>query len=197
MPIIVSEIFSKKSSIWSDILYNHQFYHADFRWKASVLSENISTSLFNYMQLVFVCTSFYLSIFPSKSSILSIILCSPQIYHTYITWKSSLLYKNISISFFNYILIVLICLSMFLRFFKKVFNFINYVMVSSFYHTYIQFYKLCHVILIFIIHILDENSQFYMKMFPCLFGYILIVFLCLSLYLSFAQINLQFYQLPE
>ena len=104
--------FSKKSSIWSDILYNHQFYHADFRWKASVLSENISTSLFNYIQLVFVCTSFYLSIFPSKSSILSIILCSPQIYHTYITWKSSLLYKNISISFFNYILIVFICLSM-------------------------------------------------------------------------------------
>ena len=59
----------------------------------------------------------------------------------------------------------------------------------------IQFYKLCYIILIFIIHILDENPQFYMKMSPCLL-YVLITFLCLSLYLSFSQINLHFYQLP-
>ena len=39
---------------------------------------------FNYSQIVFVCRSMYLRIFQDKSSILSIILCNLQFYHTYI-----------------------------------------------------------------------------------------------------------------
>ena len=82
MPIIVSNMFSKNFSILSVILGNQQFYHAYFIQKSSFLSGNISTSLFNYILIVFVCCSLYLSFFPSKSSILSIILYNPSFYHT-------------------------------------------------------------------------------------------------------------------
>ena len=55
--------FKKKSLIVSVTLCNPQFYHAYFRWKSSVVSENISTSLFIYILIVFVCWPFYLSFF--------------------------------------------------------------------------------------------------------------------------------------
>ena len=35
-------------------------------------------------------------IFPRKSSILSVILCNPQVYHTYVWWKPSVLSDNMS-----------------------------------------------------------------------------------------------------
>ena len=57
--------------------------------------------------------------FSKKSLILYIILCYSQFYHIYVRWQSSLLYENVSISLFNYIPIVFICLSKYLRFFKK------------------------------------------------------------------------------
>ena len=147
--------FKKKTSILSFTLCNPQFCHAYFRWKSSVLSENITTSLFNYILIVFLCRSLYLSIFPNKSSILSIILCNPQFYHTYVRWKSSVLYKIVSSSFFNNTLVVFVCLSLYLSFcFPK----------------YLQFYKLSYVILNFNIHMLDENLQFYQKMSLFLFS---------------------------
>ena len=148
-------VFSKISKILSFILCNPQFYHAYIRWKISIPSENVSTSLFNYILIVFVCRSLYLSIFPNKSSILSIILCNPQFYHTYVRWKSSVLYKNVSSSFFNNTLVVFVCLSLYLSFcFPK----------------YLQFYKLSHVILNFNIHMLDENFQFNQQMSLFLFS---------------------------
>ena len=83
-------VFSKKCKFISVILCNPHFYHAYFTWKSSVLSENISTSLFNCLLIVFVCRSLYLSVFTNKSSILSIISCNPQFSHTYVRWRSSL-----------------------------------------------------------------------------------------------------------
>ena len=43
------------------------------------------------------------------------------------------------------------------------------IILSEFLKKYIQFYELCYFIPKFIIHILDENLQFYMKMSPHLF----------------------------
>ena len=157
----------KKSSILSGILCNPQFYHTYIRWKSSVLSENVSTSFFNYILIVFVCWSSYL-IFSNKSSILSIILCNPQFYHAYVRWKYSVLYKIFSSSYSNNTLVVFVCLSLYLTFcFPKY-----------------QFYKLCYIILNFNIHMLDDNLWFYQKtsLFH-FFNYILIVFVRLSLYL--------------
>ena len=122
LPIIVPEFFSIKSSIVSVILCNPQFYHTYVRWNSSVLSDNISTLLFNYILkyfmliIVFVIVflfQFYSNIickliivfvgfFQKKPSILSI-LCNPQFYHTYVRWKFLVLYINVS-SFFSIIL---------------------------------------------------------------------------------------------
>ena len=86
-----------------------------------------------------------------------------------------------STSFFNYILIVFVCLSLYQRFYQE----------------NLQFNKISFVILRFIMHILDKNIQFYNKMSLLLFfKRILIIFEWLSLYLSFLQKNLQFYTLP-
>ena len=84
-------VFFKISKISSVFLSNPQFYHAYLRWKASVLSEYISTSPFNYIPIVFVCRSLFLSIFLNKISILSISWCNPQFYHTCVRWKYSVL----------------------------------------------------------------------------------------------------------
>ena len=130
MPIIISVSFSRKSKILSVVLYNPQFYHEYFRWTSSVLSENISTSLFNCLLIVFVCRSLYLSVFTNKSSILSIISCNPQFSHTYVRWRSSVLYINVSSSFFNNTVVVFVCLSCIWGFFQYIFNFINYLMLS-------------------------------------------------------------------
>ena len=149
MPIILCEIFPRKSSILSVILCNLKFYHAYFRWKSSVLSENVSTSLFNYILIVFVCRSLYLGFFPNKCSVLSIIFCNPQFYHTYVRWKSSVLYENVSSPFFNNILGVFVCLSLYLSFcFPK----------------YLQLYTFSYVILNFNIHMLEKNLQFYQQL---------------------------------
>ena len=85
-----------------------------------------------------------------KFSILYITLCYPKFCHTYVRWKSSVLYENDSTFSFNYILIVFICLSLYLFF--SIFKFIN-----------------SYVILIFITQTLYENHQFYMKMSPHVF----------------------------
>ena len=139
MPIIVSECFPNKSSILSVIICKPQFFYIYFRLKSSVLSENISTSIFNHILIIFVCLSLYLSFF-KKSSILLVMLCNPQIYYTYFRGKSSDLYKNYSSSFFNNTLLVLVCLSLYLSFSLP---------------KYLQFYKLFYVILHFNIHMLD------------------------------------------
>ena len=134
MPIIVSEFFPKKSSILSVILCNPQFYDTYVRLKSSVLPENISTSLFNYLIILFVCLSLYLSFFlKKKSKILSVILCNPLFYHAYFRWQCSVLSENISTSLFNYILTVFVCRSLYLSIFP-----IN-----------LQFYQLSYVIFIF------------------------------------------------
>ena len=57
MPIIVCEIFLRKSSISSVILCNPQFYHTYIKWISAVLYKNVSSSLFNNTLFVFVCLS--------------------------------------------------------------------------------------------------------------------------------------------
>ena len=109
--------------------------------------------IFNYVIILFVCLSLYL-FFPKISSILSIIICNPQFYHTYVRLKSAVLPENISTSFFNYILIIFGCLLVYLRFFSK----------KS------QFYQLSDVILNFIVHLLDNYLQFYQKISPLTFS---------------------------
>ena len=83
MPITLSEIFPWKSSILSVILCNPQFYHTCVRWKSSVLSENVSTSFQLYSNCI--CIPIIVSeIFLRKSSILLVILCNPQFFHTFV-----------------------------------------------------------------------------------------------------------------
>ena len=110
------------------------------------------------MPIVFVIRSLHLSIFLNKFQFF-IFLCYSQFYHTYYRWKSSVLYKNVSSSFFDTTLVVFVCLSLYLSFgFPK----------------YLQFYKLSYVIFNFNMYMLDENLQFYQKMSPFLFfNYIL------------------------
>ena len=59
------------------------------------------------------------------------ILSNPQFFNTYVRWKSSDLSENVSCSFFNCILIVFVCLSLHLWFFKKIFYSIYSFKVSS------------------------------------------------------------------
>ena len=61
IPIVVSEIFQRKLSMLLVILSNPQFYHTYVRWKSSGLSQNMSSSFFNCILIVFVCLSLYLS----------------------------------------------------------------------------------------------------------------------------------------
>ncbi len=91
MPFIVSEILSKTSSIFQYSYVIHFIICKLWRCKSSELAEYVFTSFFNFILIVFVCLSLTLSFFLNKYSILLIILCNPQSYHTYIRWKSSVL----------------------------------------------------------------------------------------------------------
>ena len=79
----------------------------------NILHENFSFVIqylhfiFHYVIILFVCLSLYLSFFPKKSSILSVIICNPQFHDTYVRLKSSVLPENVSTSLFKYILITL------------------------------------------------------------------------------------------
>ena len=122
MSIIVSEIFPRKSSILLVIICNAKFYHAHVRWKSSVLSENVSTSFQLYsncigMSIIVYEFSFSKNLHFKKFSyvILNFII--------HMLDENLVLYKNVSTSFFNYILIVFLFLSLYLRFF---FNFMSY-----------------------------------------------------------------------
>ena len=80
-----------------------------------------------------------------RKSILSVILCNPQFYHTYITWKSSVPSQNISCSVFNRILIVFVCLSLYLSFltnFKFLSILYNILCYPKFSHTYVRWKSL-------------------------------------------------------
>ena len=69
-----------------------------------------------------------------------------SIYHMYVIWKCSVLYENVFTSYFNYILNVFVCLSLYVFFSRK----------SS-------IFKLSYVILNFIIHMIEENFHFKRK----------------------------------
>ena len=115
-------------------------------------SENLSPFFLTYILILFVCLSLYLRFYQKMSSILSIILCNPQFYHTYVRWKSTVLSENVSSSFFDCILFVFLCFSLHLSLFQKTLNFINYLELSSIFS-----------------YMLEENLQFYRKISPLLF----------------------------
>ena len=81
MPMIVSECFPKQVFIFINYLMIYSFYHmcymeisdlyenvctSSFKY---ILPENLSTSLFNYIPIMFGCLSWYLSFFSKKSKI--------------------------------------------------------------------------------------------------------------------------------
>ena len=106
---------------------NHQFYQLSFvilDFIIHMFDENLQfyhkmCPVTFQLYINGICMPIILSEFSfSKiSSDLKIILCYPQIYHKYIRWKYSVLYKNVSTSLFNYIPIVFVSLSLYLRFF--------------------------------------------------------------------------------
>ena len=118
-------------------------------------------------------------ILSKKCLILSISLSYHLFYHTYVRCKSLQLTDYVSFSFFNCILIVFVCLSLYLSFFWI--NLILSIMLCNlqFYHTFVRWKP----------SILSEyiSSSF--------FNCILSVFVCLSLQLSFFSKNLQCYKL--
>ena len=91
MPIIVPEIFLRKSSFLSLFLCSNQLYHTYVRGKSLVLSENVSFFFLNCILIVFVNLPMYLRIFAKQSSIFKIILSFLQFDHIYIRGKSSVL----------------------------------------------------------------------------------------------------------
>ena len=121
---------------------NHQFY------------QKISPLPFSIIFYMYLNTDHCIWVFPNKSSIVSIILCNPQFYHTSVRWKYSVPFKNVSSSCFNNTLVVFLCLS---------------ICPGFCFPKYLQFYKLSYVILNFNIHMLDENLQLYQKISPLLF----------------------------
>ena len=114
--------------------------------------QNIFHVPFQLYSIVFVCLSQYLWFFLNKSSILSVILCNPPFYHTYVRGKSSVLSECLHF-LFQLCVIVFVCLSLYLRCFKE----------------NLKFFQLSYVILNFIIHMLDENLQFIQKCLHILF----------------------------
>ena len=100
----------------------------------SHLSENISTSFFNYIIILFVCLPLYLWKLQQKSSIftwVSIIL-------------SEMLYKIISFIrkclhfLFNYMIILFLCLSLILHFSQISTILSDNLCNHQFYHTYFR-----------------------------------------------------------
>ena len=85
--------------------------------------------------------------------------------------------KKVSNSFFNNVIIEFVCLSLYLRFSKKIF--LSIIQCNQFYHTYV----------IWKYSVLSE------KVSSSFFNCILIVFVCLSFYLSFLFKKILFYKL--
>ena len=83
-PFIVSKILSQKSSILLIFLCYYPFYHPSLRCKSSELKEYFPRPSSNCILIVCVSISFYLRFCLSQSSILLIILCNSQFYHTYV-----------------------------------------------------------------------------------------------------------------
>ena len=136
-------VFSKTSSIsWINLSYP-QFYHTYVRGKYQFYRK-MSPLLF---AIIFVCVPLYLWKFPQKFSIFKFFLWISLIWCE-TCYMKSVLSENVSTSFFNYVIIVFVCLSLYMR-----------VFIEN-----LQFYQISYVILNFIIDMLDENLWFYEKM---------------------------------
>ena len=127
MSLILFYFFQKKSSNLSVIICNPQFYDTYARIKSSILLENISTSLFNYILIIIWWQSLYLSFLNLKFyQLFYVILNLSCIFR----WKSSALSENISTSPSNYILNVLVCRSIFLRSFQVNIHFLSIILCN-------------------------------------------------------------------
>ena len=145
-------VFSQKNLQFYKLSCYPQFYHIYDRSNFSILNENVSSSLLDYILIGFVWLPLYLWKLAQKFSIFKFFPMNFP-YLKICSMKSSVLAENVSTSLFNCILIVFVCLSLYLRFFQK----------------NLQFYELSYVILNFIIHMLEENIIFHRKMSPLLF----------------------------
>ena len=118
MCIIESEFFSQKNLQFYKLSCYPQFYHIYDRSNFSILNENVSSSLLDYILIGFVWLPLYLWKLAQKFSIFKFFPMNfPYLKICYM--KSSVLAENVSTSLFNCILIVFVCLSLYLRFFQK------------------------------------------------------------------------------
>ena len=101
-------IYPMQSSILSSIIYM-KFFSSLIKCLHFLFQLNS-----NYIWMVIILFEFF-----SKNLQFYTLSYLSSIYHTYIIWKSSVLYKNVSISTFNFILDVLVWLSLYLNFFWK------------------------------------------------------------------------------
>ena len=116
-----------------------QFYH-----------KKISTFLFNWILILFLWVSLHFSFFQKIFNFIHYLVLSSILSHICLMKIFSSLWKCLHFLFLHSNCIympMMIC-----EFFKD-----------------IKFYKLHYVILIFSIHILDENLKFYMKISSCVF----------------------------
>ena len=101
--------FFKKNSILYHIVCNPQFNHADFRWKYSVISYNVSTFPFNWILILFLCLSLDFRFFSKNLQFYTLFPVINFIIHILMKIFSSL-QKCLHFLFLNYILIISICL---------------------------------------------------------------------------------------
>ena len=107
--------FLNKSLILSIILCNPQFYHIYVRGKSLDLYANVSPFFFNNTLVVLVCLSLYLSFyFPKYLQFYKLIFVILNFNIHMLDENFHFFSENISISFFNYILIVFVSLSLYL-----------------------------------------------------------------------------------
>ena len=117
---------------------NLQFYKFSYvilNFIIHMLEENLQfyrkmslLPFFNDILFVFVCVSLYLWKLHQISSNLIFFLQISLILYEISYTNSSFLIENVFTSFFNYVIIIFVCQSFYLRFFKKIFNFISYPM---------------------------------------------------------------------
>ena len=142
--------------------------------------------VFKCILIVFVCLSLYPSFFLNKSSFFSINLCYPQFYLTYVRGISSVLWENVSTSFFNYILIIFVWAPLYLW---------KLPQKSSIFKFFLW-------ISLFLWNMLYRIFSFVRKCLHFIFNYVITLFVCLLFFWKFSNkisilslilCNLQFY----
>ena len=101
------------------------FYHKYVIWKSSVFYDNVSTSPFKYILNIFVCISLYLCFFFKNIFNFINYLGTLNFIIDILEKNLRFLNKNVSTWFFDYTLIVFVCLPLSVRIITKKLKFFN------------------------------------------------------------------------